>query len=123
MLLLLVIPMLASSDCGKKKSADAAKQDVDSLPACLRQIIETAKNDIPPTIPIQIDEYRHEGKTVYYVTADCCDFYNIVYTDSCKYICAPSGGFTGRGDEKCPDFFKEATLVKTLWKKEENKKQ
>jgi hypothetical protein len=126
LLILLVFPMLSATDCGKKKSnaaIDAETAANDSLPVCLRQMIDKAKNDTPPTIPIQIDEYRHQDKKVYYVTADCCDFFNIVYTEDCKYICAPGGGFTGKGDNKCPDFFKEATLVRTIWKKEERKVQ
>ena len=120
LLVLLAFPVLSAGECGKKKNSATAdaKQESDSLPSCLRNMIEKAKTDTPPTIPIQIDEYLQGGKTVYYVTADCCDFYNVVYDDSCKYICAPGGGFTGKGDEKCPNFFKEAKHVKLLWKQE-----
>jgi hypothetical protein len=125
LLLVLALPMLAATDCGKKKTKTASGENstTDSLPSCLRHMIDSAKNDTPPTVPLQVDEYRHAGKTVYYVTADCCDFYNIVYDASCNYICAPNGGFTGKGDGKCPDFFKEATMVRTVWKKEEKKGQ
>jgi hypothetical protein len=126
LLLILALPMLAATDCGKKKTSSAAgvnSTGKDSILPCLRRMIDSAANEMPPTIPVQIDEYLHAGKTVYYVTADCCDFYNVVYDTDCKYICAPGGGFTGRGDGKCPDFFKEATLVRTIWKKEDQQAQ
>lgn len=125
LLILMAFPILAATECGKKKtSASGDKipetEIKDSLPVCLREMIEKAKRDTPPTVPIQIDQYTHQNKTVYYVTADCCDFFNVVYSDNCQNICAPGGGFTGKGDGKCPDFFKEATFVKTLWKKDKN---
>jgi hypothetical protein len=125
-LILLMLPLFSNSECGNKKNAKEAKTDSvvvkqpepvkDSLPACVRGLINKAMNEQPPTTPLQVDEYSFNSKTVYLVTPPCCDFFNEVYDDSCKIICAPSGGITGKGDGKCPDFFKSATFVKTLWK-------
>ena len=66
---------------------------------------------------VQIDEYRYNGNKVYLVTAPCCDQFNTVYDEQCNAICAPSGGITGNGDGKCPDFSVTATHVKLVWKK------
>jgi len=33
-------------------------------------------------------------------------------------LCAPSGGITGKGDGKCPDFNEKAGEGKLIWKKE-----
>ena len=64
----------------------------------------------------QVDEYLYKDKKVYLAIAQCCDFFNLLYDENCKEICAPTGGFTGKGDGKCPDFEKEAKLIKTIWK-------
>lgn len=89
----------------------------DSVPACVRKLITDSEQELPPNPPLQIEEYLYKGKKTFLFTADCCDFFNTLYDDSCKMICAPTGGITGKGDWNCPDFAKEATLVKTIWKR------
>ena len=123
LLLLLVIPFLSASDCGSKKEKKAvdSKTDTTVLPACVQKMIDDAKKEEPPMPPVQVDEYSYKGKKVYLFTSQCCDFYNLVYDDSCKNLCAPNGGFTGRGDGKCPDFDSTAKRVRTIWKNPDNK--
>lgn len=109
-----------AGDCGSKKEKLAnEKKDTIAIPVCVKKILDEAAKEIPPNLPLQVDEYSFRGKTVYLFTADCCDFYNIVYSDSCVQICAPGGGITGKGDGQCPDFVKEAKHIKLLWKKGE----
>ena len=123
LLLLLTFPFLSASECGKKKNetvvsatkiADASK---DSIPVCVKKIIDDANKETPPNPPLQVDEYLYNGKTVFLVTAPCCDFFNTVYDDSCKMICSPTGGITGQGDGKCKDFSTTAKHIKLIWKK------
>ncbi len=118
LLLLMAVPLLTATDCGnkEKKKEEEVKKDISAIPACVQKLIDDASRETPPTTPIRVDEYSYKGKKVYLFTADCCDFYNIVYDDSCKRICAPSGGFTGGGDGKCPDFDSTAKLVKEVWR-------
>ncbi len=59
----------------------------------------------------------YKGKKVYYVVMPCCDFFNEVYDANCKYLGAPDGGFTGKGDGKIPDFFEVAKGEKLIWGK------
>lgn len=108
LIILLVVPFLSVSECGKKKN---------TIPSCLEKMITERTKEIPPNPPEQIDEYLYNGKTVYLVTAPCCDQFNVVYDENCKEICAPSGGITGKGDGKCEDFSKTAQYVKLIWKK------
>ncbi len=118
-LILLAIPVLSSSDCGKKKSkGEEQKEPVSAMPACIQKMIDDGRKQSPPEVPLQVEEYMYNGNTVYLVTAPCCDHYNVLYDTACKEICAPSGGFTGRGDGKCEDFSKNAKLVKVVWKNE-----
>lgn len=116
LLLLLLFPFLSASECGKKKEKPIAETIADSIPVCVRAMIDERQKEIPPNPPVQIDEYVYNGKTVYLFTAPCCDQFNVLYNDSCKMICSPSGGITGKGDGKCDDFSKTARHVKLIWK-------
>jgi hypothetical protein len=80
---------------------------------CLEKFIRTSKPQ-----PIEISSYLYNGKTVYLVVPDCCDQYISLYDGDCHFLCAPSGGFTGKGDGKCPDFYDKATKGTLVWKKE-----
>ena len=71
-------------------------------------------NTMPPK---DEDQYRQNqtatryvlnDKVYYSFTAPCCDQLNPLYDEQANYVCAPSGGFTGRGDEKCPPALMEA---------------
>jgi hypothetical protein len=115
-LLLIIIPLLSGADCGKKKkkTSGANKNETVAVPTCVQQLIDEAAKTSPPVIPAKVDEYFYKGRKAYLFTAPCCDFYNIAYDDSCKRICAPSGGFTGGGDGQCGDFDSTAKFIKTI---------
>ena len=93
-----------------------------SAPACILQKIESIKKEKVWNPPAEIYEYEYDGKKVYAISANCCDFFNTVVDSECNYVCAPSGGFTGRGDGKCTDFFKVAKQVRLVWKDERTRK-
>lgn len=123
-MILFAFPFLSASECGKKEKNASQAEEItesreiysDSIPVCVQRLIDAGKKEDPPTSPVQVDEYLYKGQKVYLLTAQCCDFYNEVYDTSCVKICAPTGGFTGKGDGKCPDFSEEAKLIKTIWK-------
>lgn len=118
LLIVLVFPFLSASECSKKKksnTADNTEVVKDSIPVCVRKLIDEANKEIPPNAPEKIDEYIYNGKTVFLFTAQCCDQFNTLYDDSCKMICSPTGGITGRGDRTCEDFSKTARHIKKIW--------
>lgn len=87
-----------------------------AYPACLQKAFDSyaakrGKSDPPATIT----RWNYNGKTVWGIPAPCCDQFNVVVDDSCKTVCAPSGGITGRGDGKCPDFQSKATGETQVW--------
>lgn len=47
---------------------------------------------------------RHvlEGQVYYLMLASCCDKHDYLFDTQGSYVCAPSGGFSGQGDGKCP---------------------
>ncbi|MDQ6815551.1 MAG: hypothetical protein M3040_17615 [Bacteroidota bacterium] len=131
--LLIVVAMTA---CSRKMSTETSSAGaVDSLahvvaasipgieaPTCILQKIDSIKKQPVWNPPAEIYEYEYDGNKVYAISSNCCDFFNAVVDANCKYICAPSGGFTGRGDGKCVDFFKVAKQLRLVWK-DERKRQ
>ena len=90
-------------------------KELKALPACIKIKIDSFKVAQKHQQPQKIVEYLYKGKKVYYVVMPCCDFFNEVYDDKCKLLGSPDGGFTGKGDGKLPDFFKDVSKEKVLW--------
>ena len=123
LLLLLIGPVMMSETCKKKKTAEDSKEELPTtriavIPACIQQRIDSIKKEPKWNPPAEVNEYTYKGKTVYLFSSPCCDFFNPVYGDDCNYVCAPSGGFTGKGDGKCEDFNSTAKHVRLIWKDE-----
>jgi hypothetical protein len=45
----------------------------------------------------------YAGKPAYLIPSPCCDKFDYFYDARGVILCAPSGGFTGRGDGSCPE--------------------
>ena len=86
------------------------------MPACLEEKIKAMAADPGQGSPQSITRFTYKQQTVYYMVSPCCDKFNIVYDSACNILGRPDGGFTGRGDGKMPDFRKEATDEKVIWK-------
>jgi len=93
-----------------------------AIPLCIQQRIDSIKQHPAGNPAAEINEYSYKNQTVYLISAPCCDQYSIAVDSVCNYVCAPSGGFTGRGDGKCVDFLEKAKFVQLVWKDERAKK-
>lgn len=82
------------------------------IPTCIETKIQDLKNESVQNPPAKVWKWEVDGQTYFYITSDCCDQYNYLYTSNCEIVCAPDGGLTGEGDGKCPSFTNE--IVKTL---------
>jgi hypothetical protein len=96
--------------CNKHKCSD------NNIPHCIQARIDQIKKEPKWNPPASIDEYLYNGKKVYLISADCCDQFNGMVDESCNYVCAPSGGITGKGDGKCADFDQKAQHLRLIWK-------
>jgi len=118
-LLLLSFTIFASETCDKKKKQDKTAEDTEIVvPKCIQTKIDSLKKVPRFNPPAEVNEYNYNGKRAFLFSSDCCDNYNVLLDENCNYICAPSGGFTGKGDMKCTDFTEKAKLVKVVWKDE-----
>lgn len=118
-ILALLSPFLFAGKCGDntRQAPPPEPKQEQNVPACVQKLLDEAAASQPPVLPLEVVEYNYKGRKVYLFQADCCDFLNIAYDEQCNRICAPSGGFTGGGDKKCPDFDSLARKVKVIWKK------
>lgn len=111
-ILLLTLMVTGTQKACKKGPAPATA----ALPDCIAKKIDVLRTE-PPTNPrASVTEYVYSGKRVYAFNPGCCDKMVEVYDGSCEYVCAPSGGLTGKGDDKCTDFTSKAREVRTVWK-------
>ena len=97
------------------------KSLVNVTPACIQQRIEQIKQQPVWNPAAEINQYTFNGKTVYLISADCCDQYSQLVDENCNSVCAPSGGISGNGDGKCAGFSQKARLVRLVWKDERKK--
>jgi len=109
------------SGCQRKMTAKVSAVATNNIPSCIQQKIDSIKQQPVWNPPAEINEYNYSGSKVFLISANCCDFYSVVFDTNCNYVCAPSGGFTGKGDRKCTDFFKQAKFVRIVWKDERSR--
>jgi hypothetical protein len=109
---LLLLIFVVSISCGDNDL------DIDA-PACIEQKIEEIIDKEVANPPTQVWRWEADGQIFYYITSDCCDQYNYLYSENCETICAPDGGISGEGDGNCPEFTSE--IQKTLiWEDRRN---
>jgi len=118
---LVALPLLAARCPAKNKATAAAGQTApaaptDCPPAKLEAKIAELKAQPKANPAYEVWEYKYQGQRVYLISAPCCDNYTTLYDACLNVLCAPSGGFTGRGDGLCPDFNEKATDKKLIWR-------
>lgn len=94
------------------------KNTANAIPPCVQQKIDEIKKQPKWNPPASVEEYNYDGRRVFLFSSNCCDQYNQAFDESCNYVCAPSGGITGKGDRKCENFKEKAKLIRIVWKDE-----
>ncbi|HNZ37767.1 MAG TPA: hypothetical protein PLS75_08510 [Candidatus Marinimicrobia bacterium] len=84
-------------------------------PDWVENLITKFQNEPVGNPPQSIWQYKYKGQIVYYIPAQCCDQFSTLYNAEGDIICAPDGGFSGRGDGECSDFFQERKNEKLIW--------
>ena len=84
-------------------------------PAFIDQLIEQFENEPVGNPPQSIWSYEYNGQVVYYVPPQCCDQFSSLYDATGNVLCAPDGGLTGKGDERCTDFFSTRINELLIW--------
>lgn len=91
----------------------------EGTPACIEEKIDDIMRAAVQNPPASVWQWDYEGAKYYYITSDCCDQFNYLYTETCEEYCAPDGGFTGAGDGRCLELYNNSDVEKTLiWEDE-----
>jgi hypothetical protein len=90
---------------------------VAKISTCIELKIEVIKKEPVANPPAEVWKWVSDDKIFYYFNAACCDQFSTLYNDKCEIICAPDGGFTGRGDGKCPEFTNNTSRT-LVWRDE-----
>ena len=69
-----------------------------------------------PAAPRAVFELRYGDGVAYYVKAGCCDQLDPLVDARGVLLCHPSGGFTGRGDGKCPGPLPAPAERREVWR-------
>ncbi|HYV53555.1 MAG TPA: hypothetical protein VE933_03105 [Chitinophagaceae bacterium] len=108
LIVILLFTLLGSQTCKKQGGV--------KLPPCIFDKIEAIQQQPKYNPPATVYRYLYAGNYVYLFSSNCCDQYNYLYDRDCNIICAPSGGFTGKGDSRCSNFKEMATDETLVWK-------
>src|SRR3954462_2803917 len=114
---IIAISCSPSKNNGSPATEQSQGKSIDqNVPACVKKMIDQYKSEEKQNPPRQVYSYLYNGKTVYYVTPPCCDFFSDLYDSNCVLIGHPDGGFTGKGDGKLTDFKEMRTNEKLIWR-------
>jgi hypothetical protein len=95
--------------------AGCSKPTQSANPAWVDKLIKQYESDPVGNPPQSIWSYDYNGQTAYFVPAQCCDQYSTLYDANGVVICAPDGGFSGKGDGKCADFVSKSSNGQLIW--------
>lgn len=106
----LALVALAQVACATDPGAAAP-----ALPGWLQSRITRLEAATGSSLPGPIWQITHDGAPAYYFRAPCCDQFNELLDAKGRRLCSPDGGFTGRGDMKCPRPADAGTEARLVW--------
>lgn len=104
-----------SSPSNSVPTAPQPDPSTTALPEWLRVKIGQFEALPADRAPLGVWRITHNGQPAFYVLSPCCDQYNPLLSAEGNEICNPSGGFTGRGDGKCPRPMDQGTKAALVW--------
>ena len=108
-----IAPLDGSDRAG---SAPSTRTEVAGLPEWLRIRLADYDAQPRPAAPRAVFQVRYDDGVAYWVQAGCCDQLDPLIDARGVLLCYPSGGFTGRGDGKCPQALPSVTERREVWR-------
>ena len=97
-------------------SETASARKATHRPAWLQKLVADLEAQPVANPPASIVQYEHGGAVFYYQPPRCCDVPGVFYDSEGRRVCSPDGGFTGRGDGRCPEGLKNLRDGKVVWR-------
>jgi hypothetical protein len=109
-------PLAPPDGSDRASSAPSTRVEVAGLPDWLRIRLADYDAQPGPAAPRAVWEVRWGDGLAYYVQAGCCDQLDPLVDARGVLVCYPSGGFTGRGDGKCPGALPPVAERREVWR-------
>ena len=109
-------PIAPPDESDRASSAPSTRVEVGGLPDWLRIRLADYDAQPGPAAPRAVFEVRYGDGVAYYVQAGCCDQLDPLIDARGVLVCYPTGGFTGRGDGKCPGALPQVTERREVWR-------
>ncbi len=109
-------PMAPPDGSDRASSAPSTRVEVAGLPEWLRIRLADYDAQPGPAAPRAVFEVAYGDGMAYYVQAGCCDQLDPLIDARGVLVCYPSGGFTGRGDGKCPGALPPVVARREVWR-------
>jgi hypothetical protein len=109
-------PMAPPDGSDRASSAPTTRAEVAGLPEWLRIRLADYDAQPRPAAPQAVFEVGYGDGVAYFVLAGCCDQLDPLVDARGVLICYPSGGFTGRGDGKCPGALPPGDKRREVWR-------
>lgn len=84
-------------------------------PAWAKDLINQEESGPVANPPASLVKCLYKDQEVYYLPPRCCDIPGTLFDSQGGKICSPDGGFTGKGDGQCPDFFELRKDCLVIW--------
>ena len=109
-------PLAPPTDSDRAGSTPTTRAEVAGLPEWLRIRLADYDAQATPAAPRAVFQVRYGDTTAYLVQAGCCDQLDPLIDERGVLVCYPSGGFTGRGDGKCPGALVPGGERREVWR-------
>jgi hypothetical protein len=108
-------PLAPLDGSDRASSAPSTRVEVAGLPEWLRIRLADYDAQSGPAAPRAVFEVPYGDGVAYYVQAGCCDQLDPLVDARGVLVCHPTGGFTGRGDGRCPAPLPPPAQRRAVW--------
>jgi len=109
-------PIAPPDNSDRASATPSDRVEVAGLPDWLRSRLADYDAQPGAAAPRAVYEVRYGEGVAYYVKAGCCDQLDPLVDAHGVLVCYPTGGFTGRGDGKCPGALPPASGRREVWR-------
>ena len=108
---------IAPQDLSDRTSAAPSNRvEIAGVPQWLRIRLADYDAQTDRSAPRAVYAVTYAGATAYYVQAGCCDQLDPLVDANGVLICHPTGGYTGRGDDKCASKLPPVADRREVWR-------
>jgi hypothetical protein len=100
----------------RASSAPSTRVEIAGVPQWLRIRLADYDAQTDRSAPRAVYAVTYAGATAYYVQAGCCDQLDPLVDANGVLICHPTGGYTGRGDDRCASKLPPAADRREVWR-------